>query len=157
MRLAGTGVSGSGRSSVTEWVVAFLVVLLPADYQQIRLGVETREGLIPGMEVRETQAHWKGQDKDIFLFLYEPFPDRDGGPMAIRQSYPVTVLGQQTKLIETSMFFGSEQQVFVTHVSLEEPKAVLMIYSPNLEREEFTAFITSLKRRPTVEAPETLY
>ena len=76
--------------------------------------------------------------------------------MAIRQSYPVTVLGQQTKLIETSMFFGREQQVFVTHVSLEEPKAVLMIYSPNLEREEFTDLITSLKRRPTVEAPETL-
>ena len=141
---------------MTEWLVAFLVVFLPADYQQIRLDVETREGMIPGTEVRETQAHWKTGEKDIFLFLYEPFPDRDGGPMAIRQSYPVTVLGQQRKLIETSMFFGSEQQVFVTHVSLEEPKAVLMIYSPNLEREEFTAFITSLKRRPTVEAPETL-
>lgn len=141
---------------MTEWVVAFLMVILPADYQQIRLDVETREGLIPGTEVRETQAHWKAQDKDIFLFLYEPFPDRDGGPMAISQSYPVKVLGQQTKLLETSMFFGSEQRVLVTHVSLEEPKAVLMIYSPNLEREEFTALVTSLKRRPTVEAPENL-
>ena len=55
---------------MTEWIVAFLVVVLPADYQQIRLDVETREGMIPGTEVRETQAHWKTGEKDIFLFLY---------------------------------------------------------------------------------------
>lgn len=132
----------------SEWIVAFLIVCLPPEFEQVRLDSQEREGRIPGLMVRETSAHWSSEGKDLYLFLYEPYPDRDGGPMVEAESWPVSLLGQSTKLIETSLFFGSTKRVLVAHRGLAEPESQLMIYSPNLEREEFETILGLVRFDP---------
>ena len=130
-----------------EWALAAILVFLSPEMEQVRQYSETREGLIPGSEVVEHFAHWSGPEGELYAFLWEPYPDRDGGPMASAESWPVSVLDTEGQVSRTSMFQGSEREVLVLHAKLSKPDSNLMIYSPDMSRENFTKMAQNLRYR----------
>lgn len=125
-----------------SWLFAGLLVLLSPDFTQVRHETKSYEGLIPGTQVVEDSAHWRSGRGEFFAFFWRPRPARDNGPMVAEESWTVEVLGRQASVSRTSMFFGVESEVLVAHLELEE--GFLMIYSPDLQREQFEKILRGL-------------
>jgi hypothetical protein len=68
--------------------------------------------------------------------------------MAIAAEFPARVAGQDTRIIETTMFMGRKQRVLVTHVGFPDQKGSAMIYAVGMERDEFAAILTGIARVP---------
>ena len=48
-------------------------------------------------------------------------------PWQSSQNFPARVAGQDTKIIETSMFMGTKQRVLVAHLGFKDQKASAML------------------------------
>ena len=66
--------------------------------------------------------------------------------MAVVSEFPARVAGQDTKIIETSMFMGTKQRVLVAHLGFKEQKASAMIYAIGLDRREFESILAGVAR-----------
>ena len=127
----------------TTWVVAVLSLSLPPDYALVGNTSEriARQGP-PGLYAAEEFRSWQAPGgKNLYLFYWQPAPPRDLGPMAIASQQPVTVAGQQTAIVETSMFMGRQQKVLVTYLKFADPEARAMIYADGLTVAEFEALL----------------
>lgn len=134
-------------SILGEWLIAGILFVLGGDYELVRHDRGQVAGLVPGTTVVEETAHWRSGEKNLFAFYWEPRAPRDGGPMVAEETWTVQALEREVEVTETSMFFGSEQRVLVTHIPLKDPEAVLMIYSPEMSRTEFERVLQGLKLR----------
>ena len=100
----------------------------------------------PGSETTEEFRSWNAPGgKSVYLFYWTPSA-RDLGPMAIAAEWPARVAGQETRIIETSMFMGQTQRVFVAHLSFRTPQSSAMIYARGVDRREFEAILAGVKR-----------
>ena len=54
--------------------------------------------------------------------------------MAIASEFPAQVAGQQTRIIETTMFMGRKQRVLATHLGFKDQSASVMIYAVGMDR-----------------------
>ena len=133
--------------SFAEFVVAGLLFVLSSDYELIRHEKQRVDGLVPGTTVLEETAHWSSGEKNLFAFYWQPTAPRDGGPMVAEESWKVGALGREVDVTETSMFFGIEQRVLVSHIRLEDPEALLLLYSPEMTRPEFEGMLEKLRLR----------
>jgi hypothetical protein len=133
---------------VTVWLVAILSLTLPAEY---RAG-DTRTGRFPlpgppGTETVEEFQSWNAPGgKSVYCFSWTPWA-RDLGPMAVAAQWPVKVAGQDTHIIETSIFMGHPQRVLVTHLTFSTPRASAMIYAVGLTRSEFETVLAGVTVR----------
>ena len=82
--------------------------------------------------------------KGAHLFYWTPAA-RDLGPMVVVSEFPARVAGQDTKIIETSMFMGTKQRVLVAHLGFKE-KGSAMIYAIGLDRREFESILAGVTR-----------
>lgn len=133
--------------SFAEFVIAGLLFVLAGDYELVRHEQQQVAGLIPGTTVSEETAHWSNGETNLFAFYWEPTAPRDGGPMVAEESWTVRALEQEVSVTETSMFFGTDQRVLVSHIRLENPEALLLLYSPEMTRPEFEGVLQRLKFR----------
>ena len=74
---------------------------------------------------------------------------RDLGPMAIASEFPTQVAGQQTRIIETTMFMGRKQRVLATHLGFKDQSASVMIYAVGMDRREFESLLAGVTRTTT--------
>ena len=68
--------------------------------------------------------------------------------LAIAAEFPARVAGQNTRIIETTMFMGRKQRVLVTHLGYPELKGSAMIYAVGVDRPEFEALLAGITRAP---------
>lgn len=134
--------------TTTLWLVAVLSLSLPAPY---RLADSSSERVAmpgpPGQVATQEFRRWTAPGgKALHLFHWLPRPPRDLGPMAVRAEWPATVAGQDTRIIETTMFMGRPQRVLVTYLVFTSPTAQVMIYATGMEREEFEAVLAGIRR-----------
>ena len=66
--------------------------------------------------------------------------------MAVASEFPARVAGQDTKIIETSMFMGRQQRVLVAHLGFKDQKASAMIYAVGVDRREFESILAGITR-----------
>lgn len=131
---------------LTTWLIATLAFALPADYSLVGQASErmAQQGP-PGRFANEEFRSWEAPGgKFLALFYWAPMAPRDGGPMVAAHETPAVVAGQQTKIIETSMFMGQTQRVLVTYLRFTEPEATAMIYAKGTSIEEFRALLAQL-------------
>lgn len=131
----------------TVWLVAILSLTLPSEY---RPRSNTTQSFPvpgpPGMTTNEEFRSWVAPGgKELYVFYWAPYP-RDLGPMAIAAEFPARVAGQDTKIIETSMFMGRKQRVLVAHLGFEDRKASAMIYAVGVDRREFESILAGISR-----------
>jgi hypothetical protein len=86
---------------------------------------------------------WTGPDKaKIHLMAWPHGPTTDGGPMIAKSEEPISVAGQQTKLIKTQEFFGSPGEVLVVH--LKQGKSRYIVFADNMTPESFKSILKSI-------------
>jgi hypothetical protein len=130
------------------WVVALIALTLPPEYQ----AADSRSQRFPapgppGSETIEEFRSWTAPgDRAVYLFYWEPTA-RDLGPMSVASEWPARVAGQDTRIIETSMFMGRPQRVLVTHLQFAAPQARAMIYAVGLDRREFESILAQVRRK----------
>jgi hypothetical protein len=87
---------------------------------------------------------WQAEDGRIIEVLYYASgPKQDRGPMIIAHEEPVEVAGQKTTLIETEVFFGATKKVLVVHLQFGD--SIYILYSERMPKDEFKAFLKSVK------------
>jgi hypothetical protein len=129
------------------WFVSALSLLLPPQYKQSDRSTER----IPFQELPNTFTTqefraWKAPGgKSLYVLYWVPTAPHDGGSMVIANEKPIVVAGQATELIETSMFMGSTQHVFVTYLKFHHPETNVMIYGSGLNRKEFISVLSGVK------------
>ena len=69
-------------------------------------------------------------------------------PALYAAEFPARVAGQNTRIIETTMFMGRKQRVLVTHLGYPELKGSAMIYAVGVDRPEFEALLAGITRAP---------
>ena len=131
------------------WLLAALSLSLPPEYTPRD---ETSERIElpgpPGQFATQLFRSWSGPSgKAVYLFYWEPQAPRDLGPMQVAAKWPARVAGQQTEILETSMFMGQRQRVFVVHLAFRNPDATAMIYVTAMERSEFEAILAGVMRK----------
>jgi hypothetical protein len=131
----------------TVWLIAILSLTLPNAYQ---LRSSTSESFPlpgpPGMTTKEEFRSWVAPGgRELHVFYWTPYP-RDVGPMAIAAAFPARAAGQDTHIIETTMFMGRQQRVLVAHLGFPELKGSAMIYARGIDREEFAAILAGISR-----------
>lgn len=132
--------------TLSTWIIAILSFSLPAEYVLVGNSSEqiARRGP-PGQFATEEFRSWEAPGgKFAALFYWVPMAPRDGGPMVAASETPAVVAGQETKIIETSMFMGVSQKVLVTHLHFSHPESTAMIYAKGLSIEEFRALLANL-------------
>jgi hypothetical protein len=67
--------------------------------------------------------------------------------MQVAAKWPARVAGQQTEILETSIFMGRPQRVLVVHLTFTDPDATAMIYATGVERAEFEAILAGAVRK----------
>ena len=67
--------------------------------------------------------------------------------MQVQAKWPARVAGQPTEILETSLFMGWPQRVFVVHLGFRNPDATAMIYASGMERVEFEAIVAGATRK----------
>lgn len=131
----------------TVWLIAILSLTLPSEY---RARSSTTESFPvpgpPGMTTNQEFRSWVAPGgRELYLFYWTPYP-RDLGPMAVAAEFPARVAGQDTKIIETSVFMGRKQRVLVAHLGFKDQKASAMIYAVGMDRKEFESILAGLTR-----------
>jgi hypothetical protein len=133
----------------TVWLVAILSLTLP-DVYQLRSS-RTESFPIPGppgMTTKEEFRSWAAPGgRELYVFYWTPYP-RDLGPMAVGAEFPARVAGQDTRIIETTMFMGQKQRVLVAHVAFQDLQGSAMIYASGINREEFASILAGIARAP---------
>jgi hypothetical protein len=133
----------------TVWLVAILSLTLPNTYQLRSSTTETfpLPGP-PGMTTKEEFRSWVAPGgRELYAFYWTPYP-RDLGPMKIAAEFPTRVAGQDTRIIETTMFMGREQRVLVAHLGFPDVKGSAMVYASGMDRKEFEAILAGIVRAP---------
>jgi hypothetical protein len=129
----------------TVWLVAILSLTLPSEYQ---LRSNRTESFPlpgpPGMRTNEEFRSWVAPGGRTLTFFYWTPSPRDLGPMAIVSQFPARVAGQDTRIIETSMFMGTKQRVLVAHLGFKDQKASAMIYAVGVDRREFESILAGI-------------
>jgi len=133
--------------SAMIWFVALLSLSLPAEY---RLSGNSSERVSipgpPGFYATEEFRSWQAPGgRAIHLFFWVPRAPRDLGPMKVAAEWPVMVAGQNTKVVETSLFMGRKQRVLVTYLHFFDPEANAMLYASGVDRKEFEALLSGIK------------
>jgi hypothetical protein len=131
----------------TIWLVAILSLTLPSEYQ---LRSNTTQSFPlpgpPGMKTSEEFRSWVAPGgRELYFFYWTPYP-RDLGPMAVESEHPVHVAGQDTTIIETSMFMGRKQRVLVAHLGFKDQRGSAMIYAVGIDRAEFESLLAGVTR-----------
>ena len=131
------------------WILAALSLSLPTEYKPRD---ETSERIElpgpPGQFATQMFRSWEAPTgKSVYLFFWEPRAPRDLGPMQVAAKWPARVAGQQTEVLETSIFMGRPQRVFVVHLAFTDPDATAMIYATGMERSEFEAILATATRK----------
>jgi hypothetical protein len=131
----------------TVWLVAILSLTLPSEYQP--RSTRTQSFPLPGPPGTRTNEEFRSWvapgGKELYLFYWTPSA-RDLGPMAVAAEFPARVAGQDTKIIETSVFMGTKQRVLVAHLGFKDQKASAMIYAVGLDRREFESILAGITR-----------
>lgn len=141
--------------TLSTWIIAILSFSLPAEYVLVGNTSERieRRGP-PGQYATQEFRSWEAPGgKFAALFYWVPSAPRDGGPMVAASETPAVVAGQETKIIETSMFMGVSQRVLVTHLHFSNPESRAMIYAKGLSNEEFRALLANLSVTPAASPP----
>jgi hypothetical protein len=133
---------------VKAWLIGLLLLALPADWTQSRSECgPVANSAIPGSApVEQCSAVWTRGEQEIYAFVWKPFPPRDGGPMAAAEEWPVTFLGQPSKIVRTKTFMGMEQEVLVAAVHVDAPAANVMVYARGLSLDEFRGLVEGAKQ-----------
>lgn len=131
----------------TVWLVAILSLMLPSEY--LARSNTTQSVPVPGppgMRTNQEFRSWVAPGgRALYLFYWTPYP-RDLGPMAVASEFPARVAGQNTTIIETSMFMGRKQRVLVTHLGFQDQTASVMIYTVGVDRREFESILAGITR-----------
>ena len=121
----------------TVWLIAILTLTLPSEYAP--RSSRTQSFALPGppgMTTNEQFRSWAAPGgRELYLFYWTPYA-RDLGPMAIASGFPAQVAGQQTRIVETTMFMGRKQRVLATHLGFQDQRAAVMIYAIGMDRRE---------------------
>src|SRR5262245_45955539 len=128
------------------WIFTALSLVLPAEY---KARDETSERVElpgpPGQFATQLFRSWSAPSgKSVVVFYWEPRAPRDLGPMQVAAKSPVRVAGQQTEILETSIFMGHPQRVFVVHLAFTDPDASAMIYVTGMDRPEFESILAGV-------------
>jgi hypothetical protein len=128
------------------WIVGALTFSLPSEYEL--QDSRSMQVPLPGLSktVPEEFRSWQTPaGKKLYLFYWVPSAPRDLGPMVVKQEWPIEIAGQQTRIVETSMFMGTPQRVFVTYLRFTQPESNAMLYASGLSREEFSSILNIAK------------
>jgi hypothetical protein len=137
-----------GRMPTTEkGSFAGLALTPPAAFSLKDDTTEKVRSPIPGAPptVERFRSYQDRAGHAIYLFSWDGLP-RDRGPMAVAEQWKTTVGGEPATVSLTSMFFGRQQQVLVTHVVGPAPaRNRYMIYTTLLDRPAFAAMLASAR------------
>ena len=133
--------SGCMEKSKT-YEIGSLIFQLPEGYVEISRKKDKINSHIPDQPptIEHVISFQNTAGRNVYLFFWQGFPWRDYGPMVKNRSYPVKVAKQETVMIQTKQFMGTDQEVLVVHCKLNEDER-LMIYTTDMEPDEFRKFL----------------
>ncbi len=124
-----------------------LPISIAQEYKVTNTGRESIFGPIPDQKpTTEIFVEVTRSDKKAYIFYSDGHPYRDHGPMVEKESWHFKFLGEDVKIKRTTMFMGREQEVLVVHHRPDE-KTWLMIYSKDMNKEEFHEMLGKMRRK----------
>jgi len=65
--------------------------------------------------------------------------------MAVAEEWTENVNGETIKVVKTSMFFGSSQEVLAAYFKHSKPEAQILIYAKGMPRKEFGDILRTVR------------
>lgn len=127
--------------------VAGLLLALPSGFvARARTSEEVASPFIPGEKGVEEFASFAGPGgRELVVFVWLPVPMRDRGPMKAEREWSRRVAGEETRVVETSHFFGRPKRVLVTHLRRPSGGATALVYATGMEVEEFGRLLDGVR------------
>ena len=132
--------------TMKQYQIGRIEISLPETF----VAAENRKSSIPspipdGPTTTEHFFSFENKQGDkLTLFYWEGYPYRDYGPMSEKRSFPFSVAGQDTKIIQTEMFMGITQEVLVAHRMIP-PNDRFMIFSTALDLGQFKSLLSTIR------------
>lgn len=136
-------------ASVT-WLIAHLLLLLPAEYKLVSATFEEVPlATLPGVSAHLEFRRWAAPgDRALHVAYWQPQPTRDGGPMHAVAEWSAVVAGQCVQVYETDYFMGRQQRVLVTYLRVAAPEAQVILYATGLSRAAFSTLLAQVQLQP---------
>lgn len=83
-------------------------------------------------------------DKQFYIFYWLGSFTRELGPMSIVKSWPISIIGLQTQIIEAENFMNSLRKAYSVYFQLSDTESY-MIYTTDCSLEEFKCFLKTLQ------------
>ena len=124
-----------------------LPISIAQEYNVTNTSRESISGPIPDQKpTTQIFIEVTRDNKKAYIFYWDGHLYRDLGPMAEKESWHFKFLGEDAKITRTTMFMGKEQEVLVVHHRPDE-KTRLMIYSKDMDKEEFQELLGKMRRK----------
>jgi len=124
-----------------------LPLTIAHEYKVTNTSRESISGPIPDQQpTTQIFVEVTKNDKKAYIFYWDGHPYRDFGPMAEKESWSFKFFGENANITKTTMFMGQEQEVLVLHHKPDE-QAQLMIYSKDMNKEEFHEMLGKIYKK----------
>ena len=134
--------------AVASWIVGLLMLTLPIEWTAATPAtcrdVPVAQAPTKTM-TQECMATFARGESQLTVIVWTPQVARDGGPMASAENRKGKLLGKDVVVSRTSHFMGKPQEVLVTALTLEEPRAHVLIHAKNTSAKDFQAVLDRVK------------
>ena len=134
--------------AVASWIVGILMLTLPIEWTAATPAacrdVPVAQAPTKTM-TRECSATFARGESQLTVTVWMPLVARDGGPMASAENLKGKLLGKDVVVSRTSHFMGRPQEVLVTALTLENPRAHVLIHAKKTSVQDFQAVLDRVK------------
>jgi hypothetical protein len=132
---------------LVTWIAAGYLLAMPVGYSLEDQSVRDSHlgGTSRGIE---TNCIWRKSKTEYVQFSWaSPVVSHPGGRMSVTREENAVWAGRETKLLETSMFEGTDMQVIVAFQRLTEHKADVRLYAKGMSLSNFRQIVEATKLR----------
>lgn len=124
-----------------------LPISIAQDYQVTKSSKESISSPIPDQKpTAQIHVEVTKNGKIAHILYWNGRPYRDLGPLVEEESWQYKFLGEEARITRTVMFMGQEQRVLVVHFKSDK-KTQLMIYSKDMNKEEFHGMLNKMRKK----------
>jgi hypothetical protein len=130
----------AGMEASSSWIVGILMLALPAGWLPASPAACHESAVLhgpPGATAEECSATFSRGASELTVIVWRPGAPRAGGAMVPVEAGKGRLLGSDVTVNRTAQFMGTRQEVLVTALTLQDPRAQILIYARKTDAADF--------------------
>jgi hypothetical protein len=130
--------------ALSSWIVGILMLTLPAGWLPASPATCREVAVLhgpPGTTAEECGATFSRGAAELTVIVWRPGAPRAGGAMVPAETRKGRLLGTDVTVNRTAQFMGTQQEVLATALTLEDPRAQILVYARKTSAADFQAIL----------------